>query len=132
MLDKIFDMKQFEELFKALSEIGEYNYSENGLNISAKTSDGCTSLQISYEEPKNLAKEEAEDFTKYLETLDDNLFIDVCESLGSENVTKIHNCLNSDNVESVRSAILRFKSELKDILTKKIDYYTACLETLTK
>lgn len=132
MLDKIFDMKQFEELFNALSEIGEYNYSENGLNISAKTSDGCTSLQISYEEPKNLAKEEAEDFTKYLETLDDNLFIDVCESLGSENVTKIHNCLNSDNVESVRSAILRFKSELKDILTKKIDYYTACLETLTK
>lgn len=122
MINMFTEFEQFQELFKALAENGEYNYSENGLNISAKTSDGRTSIQMSYEQPKNLAKKEAEDFTKYLETLDDELFTEVCESLGD--VVRISNCLNSDNLDTVRSAILRFKQELKKVLTDKINYYT--------
>lgn len=127
-LEKLMDFKQFQELFDALAENGEYNYSENGLNISAKSSDGCTSLQISYEEPS--AKKEVEDFEKYLENLDDDLFVETCESLGNENVVKINQCLKSNNIESVRSAIMRFKTELKEILTNKIQYYTECLNQL--
>ena len=131
-LEKLLDAEQFQELFDALAGNREYNYSENGLTISAKSSDGCTSLQINYEEPKNLAKEEAEDFKKYLETLDDDLFLDVCNSLGSETISKISNCLHTNNVESVRSGILRFKQELKQVLTAKINYYTECLNNLCK
>ena len=131
-LEKLLDMEQFQELFDALAENKEYNYSENGLTISAKSSDGCTSLQISYEEPQNLAREEAEDFKQYLETLDDDLFLDVCNSLGSETISKISNCLQTNNVESVRSGILRFKQELKQVLTDKINYYTECLNNLCK
>lgn len=124
-LEKLMDFKQFQELFDALAENGEYNYSENGLNISAKSSDGCTSLQISYEEPST--KKEVEDFEKYLENLDDDLFVETCESLGNDNVVKINQCLKSNNIESVRSAIMRFKTELKEILNNKIKYYTECL-----
>ena len=131
-LEKLLDMEQFQELFDALAENKEYNYSENGLTISAKSSDGSSSLQISYEEPKNLAREEAEDFKQYLETLDDDLFLDVCNSLGSETISKISNCLQTNNVESVRSGILRFKQELKQVLTDKINYYTECLNNLCK
>lgn len=131
-LEKLLDMEQFQELFDALAENKEYNYSENGLTISAKSSDGCTSVQISYEEPQNLAREEAEDFKQYLETLDDDLFLDVCNSLGSETISKISNCLQTNNVESVRSGILRFKQELKQVLTDKINYYTECLNNLCK
>lgn len=83
---------------------------------------------MSYEQPKNLAKKEAEDFTKYLETLDDELFTEVCESLGD--VVRISNCLNSDNLDTVRSAILRFKQELKKVLTDKINYYTEQLNRI--
>ena len=131
-LEKLIDLEQFQELFEALAENKEYNYSENGLTISAKSSDGCTSLQISYEEPTKSAKSEAEDFQKYLEKLEDDLFIDVCESLGSEQLTRIANCLHSDDVEAVRSGILRFKQELKEVLTTKISYYTECLNNLDK
>lgn len=131
-LEKLIDLEQFQELFEALAENKEYNYSENGLTISAKSSDGCTSLQISYEEPTKNAKSEAEDFQKYLEKLEDDLFIDVCESLGSEQLTRIANCLHSDDVEAVRSGILRFKQELKEVLTTKISYYTECLNNLDK
>ena len=131
-LEKLMDMEQFQELFNVLAENGEFNYSENGLNISAKSSDNELSLQVSYETPKQTAKSEAQDFQKFIETIDDNLFTDVCESLGGEQLSRIANCLNSDDVESVRSAVLRFKQEMREVLTSKINFYTECLNNLDK
>ena len=131
-LAKLMDMEQFQELFNVLAETGEFNYSENGLNISAKSSDNELSLQVSYETPKQTAKSEAQDFQKFIETIDDNLFTDVCESLGGEQLSRIANCLNSDDVEAVRSAVLRFKQEMKNVLVKKINFYTECLNNLDK
>lgn len=131
-LEKLMDFSQFQELFDALAENGEYNYSENGLTISAKSSDDCASLQISYEAPKQTAKSEAQDFKKFIETIDDDLFTDICESLGGEQLSRIANCLNSDDVESVRSAVLRFKKEMREVLTDKINFYTECLNNLDK
>lgn len=130
-LEKLIDFEQFQELFNALAENGEYKYSENGLNISAKSSGNQLSFELSYEEPKDLAKEEGEDFKKFIETLDDNLFTEVCETLGRETLTRIANCLNSEDVEAVRSGVLRFKKGLKEVLTNKIEYYQECLDNLT-
>lgn len=131
-LEKLLDFSQFQELFDAIAENGEYNYSENGLTISAKSSDDCASLQISYETPKQTAKSEAQDFQKFIETIDDDLFTDVCESLGGEQLSRIANCLNSDDIEAVRSAVLRFKKEMREVLTDKINFYTECLNNLDK
>lgn len=131
-LEKLMDFSQFQELFDALAENGEYNYSENGLTISAKSSDDCASLQISYETPKQTAESEAKDFQKFIETIDDDLFTDVCESLGGEQLSRIANCLNSNDIEAVRSGVLRFKQELREVLTDKINFYTECLNNLDK
>ena len=131
-LAKLMDMEQFQELFNVLAENGEFNYSENGLNISAKSSDNELSLQVSYETPKQTAKSEAQDFQKFIETIDDDLFTDICESLGGEQLSRIANCLNSDDVEAVRSAVLRFKQEMKNVLVKKINFYKECLNNLDK
>ena len=121
---------QFQELFDVIAENGEYKYSENGLNISAKSSDGNITVQVCYEAPN--AKSEGEDFRKFIESLDDELFTEVCESLGGENLTRIANCLNAKDVESVRSGVLRFKKELREVLINKIEYYTECLNNLDK
>lgn len=131
-LEKLMDMEQFQELFNVLAENGEFNYSENGLNISAKSSDNALQLQVSYEAPKQTAKSEAQDFQKFIETIDDNLFTDVCESLGGEQLSRIANCLNSKDIESVRSGVLRFKQEMREVLTNKINFYTECLNNLDK
>lgn len=131
-LEKLIDFEQFQELFNALAENGEYKYSENGLTISAKSSDNQLSFEVSYEEPKNLAKTEAEDFQKFIEKIDDELFTETCESLGGETLTRIANCLNSKDVEAVRSGVLRFKKELREVLTNKINYYSECLNSLDK
>ena len=121
---------QFQELFDVLAENGKYKYSENGLNISAESSGNKVLVQVSYEAPN--AKQEGEDFRKFIEGLDDELFTEVCESLGGETLTRIANCLNSEEVESVRSGVLRFKKELRDVLNKKIEQYTKCLNSLDK
>ena len=131
-LEKLLDMEQFQELFNVLAENGEFNFSENGLNISAKSSDNALSLQVSYETLKPTAKSEAQDFQKFIETIDDELFTDVCESLGGEQLSRIANCLNSDDIESVRSAVLRFKQEMRNVLVEKINFYTECLNNLDK
>lgn len=131
-LEKLLDMEQFQELFDVLAENGEYNYSENGLTISAKSSDNELSLQVSYETPKQTAKSEAQDFQKFIENIDDDLFTDVCESLGGEQLSRIANCLNSNDIEAVRSAVLRFKQEMRTVLVKKINFYTECLNNLDK
>ena len=131
-LEKLLDMEQFQELFNVLAENGEFNFSENGLNISAKSSDNALTLQVSYETPKQTAKSEAQDFQKFIETIDDDLFTDVCESLGGEQLSRIANCLNSDDIEAVRSAVLRFKKEMREVLTDKINFYTECLNNLDK
>ena len=131
-LEKLMDFSQFQELFDALAENGEFNFSENGLNISAKSSDNALTLQVSYETPKPTAKSEAQDFQKFIETIDDDLFTDVCESLGGEQLSRIANCLNSDDIEAVRSAVLRFKKEMREVLTDKINFYTECLNNLDK
>ena len=131
-LEKLMDMEQFQELFNVLAENGEFNYSENGLNISAKSSDNALQLQVSYETPKPTAKSEAQDFQKFIETIDDDLFTDVCESLGGEQLSRITNCLNSKDIESVRSGVLRFKQEMRNVLVKKINFYKECLNNLDK
>lgn len=131
-LEKLMDMEQFQELFNVLAENGEFNYSENGLNISAKSSDNELSLKVSYETPKQTAESEAKDFQKFIETIDDDLFTDVCESLGGEQLSRIANCLNSKDIESVRSGVLRFKQEMREVLTNKINFYTECLNNLDK
>jgi hypothetical protein len=121
---------QFQELFDVIAENGEYEYSENGLNISAKSSDGNITVQVSYEAPN--AKSEAQDFQEFIKNIDDDLFTDVCESLGGEQLSRIANCLNSNDVEAVRSAVLRFKQELRNVLVKKINFYKECLNNLDK
>ena len=131
-LEKLMDFEQFQELFNVLAENGEFNYSENGLNISAKSSDNALTLQVSYEVPKQTAESEAKDFQKFIETIDDELFTDICESLGGDQLSRIANCLNSDDVEAVRSAVLRFKQEMREVITNKIKFYTECLNNLDK
>ena len=65
-----------------------------------------------------------------VESMNDELFVETCESLGSELITKISECVQSDNYDTVKSGSLRFKQELRKILTDRIKYYNECLGNL--
>lgn len=47
-------------------------------------------------------------------------------------VNKLQDMVNSDDLESVRAAVMRFKSEYRQLLNNKIKYYQECLVKLDK
>jgi hypothetical protein len=47
-------------------------------------------------------------------------------------LSKLQKLINSNKLESVRSAILKFKQEAKEVLKAKINLYKECLQKLEK
>lgn len=60
----------------------------------------------------------------FLDSLDDDLFIETCELL---DVKKIQECLDSDDIEAVRAAIIKFKTVLHEVIENKIEYLKSFL-----
>jgi hypothetical protein len=89
-------------------------------------------LIISYDNSTELAEKEADDFITYLSGLDDSIFIDVCERIGNEQITAIHDYLNSGSLEKVKSGINMFNQAHEDYLIERINYYQECLNRLRK
>lgn len=124
-LETLLNEDQFRELVKAINENREYNYENNGLKINAKSDDNSLQLSIAYDEDKkegNLVKKELDNFQNYLKDLDDDLFTEICDALGNSEISKIQDCLNSNKLETVRAAIIKFKNFANKIITNKIAY----------
>lgn len=132
-LETLLNQDQFKQLVEAINTNQEYYMSGNGLTIKSESTDDSLFLLISYERQKEescLANEEVDQFQKYLESLDDDLFIDVCEYLGELEVHKIQECLESGKLETVRAGIAKFKMALSDIAKKRIE--SLCMNRLLK
>ena len=123
--------EQLKEIAKAILNNQNYTFNQNGLDIQAESSDNGFSIQMSYSEPtEDLIKKERDEFQDWLKGLDDDLFLGVCESMGD--VSSVSNCLNSDDLESVRSGIIKFKNYYVSYVQNKIDYYKKCLHNLPR
>lgn len=127
-LETLLNQDEFKNLVDAINKNQEYYLSSNGLTIKAESTDDSLFLLISYERQKGescLANEEVGKFQKYLESLDDDLFIDVCEYLGESELNKIQECLESGKLESVRAGITKFRMALSNVVTMKIEQLKA-------
>lgn len=134
-LETLLNANQFGELVKAINENRDFSFDQNGLTIQSKATDGSLKLTISYDSSKNekeIIKKERECFLEFINDIDDNMFIEVCEQLGQETVNKIQNLINGDNLESARGAILKFKREYRHLLVNRINYLNQCLAKLDK
>lgn len=127
-LETLLNQDEFKNLVDAINKNQEYYLSSNGLTIKAESTDDSLFLLISYERQKEescLANEEVGKFQKYLESLDDDLFIDVCEYLGESELNKIQEYLESGKLESVRAGITKFRMALSNVVTMKIEQLKA-------
>lgn len=127
-LETLLNQDEFKNLVDAINKNQEYYLSSNGLTIKAESTDDSLFLLISYERQKEescLANEEVGKFQKYLESLDDDLFIDVCEYLGESELNKIQERLESGKLESVRAGITKFRMALSNVVTMKIEQLKA-------
>ena len=120
-LETLLNEDQFRELVKAINENKPYKYNKDGLTIESNSGDNYLNLVIAYDEDKkekNLANRETTEFQTFLESLDDDLFTDVCEYLND--IQEIQDCLNSSKLETVRAGINKFKNALSEVAKNKI------------
>lgn len=96
---------------------GQTNWGESSPNLTITASDN--EITIWY-------NRDAEDFKEYLNKIDDDLFIDVCEKLGND---KLHELANNINTKEV---IKEFKQALKDTIETKLNYYQECWNNLIR
>lgn len=122
-LESLLKQEQFLELLGAISSNQNYCFSENGLTIKTSHKDGALTIECSYEEP-NMVEKELEDFKSYTESLDDDLFVEVCEFLGEVELQKIQKCISSNDIESIRAGALKFKQSVRIVIAHKIQYLT--------
>lgn len=118
MIEQLLNSDQLKKLVEAINNNQEYNYSENGLSVNAKSTDNGLSIQVSY----NMPNRELDEFNNFLSELDDDLFTEVCEVLGNEKVVLIDKYLKSEDLEKIRTAIVLFKSTLRTIARNKIKH----------
>jgi hypothetical protein len=105
-------------LIEELKQKGVCNLKAGNLVISANSDDNSLSIHI--EKAPSLTEE----FQDFLEQLDDDLFVDTCDLLGNDTINRIQTGLDSDDIESQRLSILKFKEALKVVASNKIKQLT--------
>ena len=119
LLEGIMTNEEFQELMKASENNKDYKFNKNGLDISMNSSDNGFELSVKYTNP---VQSEVDKFTDFLNSLDDELFVNICEKIGNDGLQRIQNCLDSENIESVRSAVSYFKSHAREYIEDKTKY----------
>ena len=119
LLEGIMTNEEFQELMKASENNKDYKFNKNGLDISMNSSDNGFELSVKYSNP---VQSEVDKFTDFLNSLDDELFVNICEKIGNDGLQRIQNCLDSENIESVRSSVSYFKAHAREYIEDKTKY----------
>ena len=119
LLEGIMTNEEFQELMKASENNKDYKFNKNGLDISMNSSDNGFELSVKYANP---VQSEVDKFTDFLNSLDDELFVNICEKIGNDGLQRIQNCLDSENIESIRSAVSYFKAHAREYIEDKTKY----------
>lgn len=111
-------MSKIDELLKRVG--ADFNLENKSVKATV-TSNGSNIINIRIEVLKdNSAKIQTEKFEEYVNTLPDDLFMATLEVLGEDEVKRIDNCIHSEDLESVRSGIIKFKKALSKVIEAKL------------
>ena len=127
LLKDVMSNEEFQEFLIALEQNKNYRFNKNGLNLEFKTTKNGFETHMTYKEP---TQKEVDEFTRYCENIDDELFVNICEFIGKDGLNKIQDCLDSNNIESVRSAVQFFRNNAKDYVSSKINAYKEIYKSL--
>lgn len=108
--------KMLHEIFKALEKGEQYEYSDANTQISINPH----GISIQYKSSTDTR--EVEDFLRYCDRLDDELFIEVCESFESDELSKLQDQLDTpDYKETISTFTQRVKEIAHSRLTEIIN-----------
>ena len=110
-MKEILSDKMLHELFVALEKGEPFEYSDANTQIS------ITPNGISIQYTNTVDTKEIEQFLKYCDNLDDDLFIEVTETFSEEELVKLQNDLDTENY---RNTISVFTSRIKEVANNKL------------
>lgn len=111
--------KIIKDLIKQLNDTGHAEFERDGLKIEATRKDGCISIQSSYENVETPSKD-VDEFKDYIDSLSDDFFIEVAETLGNKKLHAIQDLLDSNSKKPVKEGISLFMDCAKKIAKDKI------------
>lgn len=120
------------ELIKALMNGKDFSYAKDGLTIKAGVDGESINLHCSYDPNTDTYKKERETFYEFCDNMDEDLFIEVCESL--DNLKEVNDMIAGNEVwEGINiftQALSRIATEKVAKLNKNISAITKELEAL--
>ena len=111
-------MSKIDELLKKVASDLDIENSKIKATVS-RTEQNIINIKIELLED-NIVKKQTDKFKEYLNTLPDDVFIATLEILGQDEVKRIDKCINSDDLESVRGGIIKFKQALAKVIENKL------------
>ena len=111
-------MSKNKELHKKVASDLDIENSKIKATVS-RTGDKVINIKIEVLED-NSAKIESEKFQEYVNTLPDDLFMETLDMLGQDEVKRIDKCIHSNDLESVRGGIIKFKQALAKVIENKL------------
>lgn len=103
--------RMLHEIFKALEKGEQYEYSDANTQISINPH----GISIQYKSSTDTR--EVEDFLRYCDRLDDELFIEVCESFEADELSKLQDQLDTP---SYKETISTFTQRVKEIAHSRL------------
>lgn len=134
-VENLLTAEQLSDLVNAIKENKSYQFSKDGLTINSQFTDNGLQFHISYnsKDNKKLMIETAKNnFLNTLNSIDDDVFVGICESLDNSLLTKLQQLINSDKLDDVNYAIYKFTQEATRVIKEKIKLYKECLQKLEK
>lgn len=111
----VFSEKMLTEMFNALQNGEQYNYSDDNTQISINPN----SIKIQYNSKKNVNKTDKTDkekkvqqFLSYCDKLDDEFFVEVCDTFTRSEIEKLQEQLDTDDYQKT---IDLFTTRIKEV-----------------
>ena len=111
-------MSKIDELLKKVASDLDIENSKIKATVN-RTEQNIINIRIELLED-NIIKKQTEKFEEYVNTLPDDLFMATLEILGQDEVKRIDKCIHSNNLESVRGGIIKFKQALAKVIENKL------------
>ena len=111
-------MSKIDELLKKVASDLDIENSKIKATVS-RTEQNIINIRIELLED-NIVKKQIEKFEEYVNTLPDDLFMETLDILGQDEVKRIDKCIHSNDLESVRGGIIKFKQALAKVIETKL------------
>lgn len=121
------------EKFLTSNEIGEKTFGEGGCKITVgRTENGFYTNCIVQ---NNELQDCKDNFTKYLNDIEDDLFVGICEHIEEHYngfLHKLDELMHGDDLVTLREGIRNFKLVAQEFVQNKINNLTKCLHKLAR